>query len=658
MAPETANQKRKRGRQTNASRDDNDNASKSQLTLTNEGRIATVLDDTQEKEMDEDSRPKKRGRPAKADVPSQLEPESIQPPPETKRKRGRAPLSQENTEVEGSENQASQPQMSRPRKRGRPSLTQANGETADGKDQGTIQDSTHPKKRGRLPQSQPNGEAVVIGDRNPILEDVQLKKRGRPSRETKATGEKEVAAEEADDEDEGNSSLLRRSGRTRKSPSGGSKGSKGSPKETANEEPEEEPEEDSSFLRRSGRDRRSVGAWYKTNRDESADAERGEVHNKSKRRKKGRSSLHDAPTEKGQKPVTQPKKRGQRPLNGHPAEAKSATETQTQTKKGGRASLTGDGPGPSTKEHRRKRRGRSSPDHEASAPEDQPQMGRRRRSDPETRRHRRSPQTQTVARSSSPESDSAPPPYRHLTTRTRRVPLDTIQTKWAPLDAPSVSTVTTLLQSASRPILLRLNNPQRHRHAAGALNAVGKRLRSKLARGFPFPPATTSGRRDDELEFERITSGIEALGAQLDPLLHGVELLRRERDRAERDLEREYKVLGQLGANAQAEAREKRDQLRKMHVLVPPRLAEAEADDDDARDVAPAGRGAGKVFADLGDTELAELAGRVGNHMESMRGNLQQIDGVAPAMARSRALLRAALQPHLGREQMEGVVLG
>jgi len=44
--------------------------------------------------------------------------------------------------------------------------------------------------------------------------------------------------------------------------------------------------------------------------------------------------------------------------------------------------------------------------------------------------------------------------------------------------------------------------------------------------------------------------------------------------------------------------------------------------------------------------------------MESMRGNLQQIDGVVPAIAKSRAALQGLLHRHLDQGQYEQVMFG
>ncbi|KAI1457849.1 CENP-Q, a CENPA-CAD centromere complex subunit-domain-containing protein [Annulohypoxylon moriforme] len=597
-APETANQKRKRGRPTNASRDDED-ASGAQPSLTSQGQQATNSENVRESEIDDTSRPRKRGRRANPEAQPKVQPK-VQPEPE-----------------------ASQPRKSR-RKRGPSPPAPQDG---DGEDAGNEEpEAANPERRKRGRPRVSNEGAEEPSPPNTTSINVPPKKRGRP-KATETSKENEPEADEADDENEGNSSLLRRSGRVRRSPNSSNKG----PQEAPSEQPL-----------------------------------KGQ-----KPKKRGRPSLtlnQPAPEETEQEPIPQPKKKRGRPsLNNQPAEdAEAASTSQKQPKKRTRPRSSGEGASGFTKDKRKKRRDQPPQEQPESGQEDSQQArSRPTRTSPRNRPHRRSSDTQT--RSSSPNSDSetSPPKYRHLTTRTRRVPRNIIESKWTSLEAPAVTSVTTLLQSASRPVLLRLTNAQKHAHAQSALNAVANRLRSKINRGLPFPPATTTTRREEEFEFERTISGIQNLESALDPLLHSVELLKREKERAQRELEAEYKVLRRLGANARAEARERRERGRKMHVLVPEGGVGDRMDVDKENNggvlginTSKDGEEKGKVFANLEGEELLGLAGQIASHMESMRGNLQQVEGVAPALQRSQGLLRATLQKRLDKEQLESVILG
>ncbi|KAI0125033.1 CENP-Q, a CENPA-CAD centromere complex subunit-domain-containing protein, partial [Xylariales sp. AK1849] len=539
---------------------------------------------------------RKRGRPAKTEAPAQVETGPRAAVPE-------------------------EPELKR--KRGRPSLSQQKEQEETGNAEVAPAEEPKPKQRGRPPLSQQNALAKDNAEVVAVV-NIPPRKRGRPSLlQSQEHGQKDAPE---DGPEAAQVSQPRKRGRP--------------PKDTQAKGAVNEAEENVAGkpLRRQKVKKR--GQPSPENRP-TAVTDEAEGSSSTKSRRRGRVSLDEQHQEEAsEKPVSKEKKRG-RP---------SRTEKEADA-------------APVVKQTRRGRRSKEQTlvQEQESAAEEAPL----RKSKPRTshtsqlKKPRRSSQPQGQSRSPSPESESSPAPYRHLTIRTRQVPRDIINHKWSPLDAASISSVTKLLHSASRPVLIRLNNLQKHAEATAALNAVSNRLRSKLTRGLPFPPATTAHRREDDLEFERTIDGIQTLEAQLNPLLHSVGLLKKEKERAEKDLEREYKVLNSLSANARSEAKGRREQLRKMHALVPGLKKGGHSNDPGGLgELLPAENGTGKMFVDLEDEELGGLAAQLGNHMESMRGNLQQIDGVAPAIAESRAALRMALLPHLDRDSFEHVLLG
>jgi hypothetical protein len=166
----------------------------------------------------------------------------------------------------------------------------------------------------------------------------------------------------------------------------------------------------------------------------------------------------------------------------------------------------------------------------------------------------------------------------HVAPHVRGVKQSLIDAKWTPLGPPSVAIATEILELAHRPILQRMAGTARRRqHTSAALSVAYRRITRKLQRGLPFPPAgmpATSrgggdGGRETELDFESVLEGKRSLEKQLDPALHAVELLRKEKDRMVRELERDYMTLRNLEAGARTQAREQRDQLKKAHVLAP-----------------------------------------------------------------------------------------
>jgi hypothetical protein len=98
---------------------------------------------------------------------------------------------------------------------------------------------------------------------------------------------------------------------------------------------------------------------------------------------------------------------------------------------------------------------------------------------------------------------------------------------------------------------------------------------------MPFPPAATGlvgskgatadagGGHVEELTFESIVDSIESLETILDPLLHSVVLLEKEKAREEASLEEAYEALRSLESNARKEAKGWRERQKKSHALAP-----------------------------------------------------------------------------------------
>lgn len=205
------------------------------------------------------------------------------------------------------------------------------------------------------------------------------------------------------------------------------------------------------------------------------------------------------------------------------------------------------------------------------------------------------------------EADAPPKPYAHVAPRVRTIRQSTIDDRWSPLNATSIAAASETLALAHRPVMQRVaGNTQRRRHTSSALTLLHRRICRKLERGLPFPPtvvapatatAAAAPRRrgrprgptsragvEAEMDFETVLDGSQALERQLDPALHAVELLTREREHMERELERDYKTLRNLEAGATAQARAQREQLKKAHALVPEAVAARRGSDQEGEE--------------------------------------------------------------------------
>lgn len=58
------------------------------------------------------------------------------------------------------------------------------------------------------------------------------------------------------------------------------------------------------------------------------------------------------------------------------------------------------------------------------------------------------------------------------------------------------------------------------------------------------------------------------------------------------------------------------------------------------------------------DGEMHDLAVQLSHHVDSIRGNLEQTEGILPMVTRSKAALRAVLLKYVDQRTYERAVLG
>lgn len=614
--------KRKRGRPANASTAINTNASQDRPEATEE----------YEADADETSRPRKRGRPRKS-LESQDGEASPGPQP---RKRGRPSLEGAKTQAtEAPEDQVGPQKLSRKKNRAPPPDNQTN-----------EQHGTEPAKRGRKKKDE------SLASRHGIVQD-RVEDPGEESDQPRRRGRKPAQAEQ-----------------------------------------EKEVEPDSGPRPTSEAPRRKRGR-PSLEKDQNREAEQQDPEQDvSRPRKRGRASLQEVEAAEAQNQAAEPSKQ------------KSRRHANRQDETGNQDSSKG-----------KKKRGRPSLENNEEPQEDLRVTGKHKskakaRQDEvamvegtKTNRGRRRSSQDAPAEESPPPSPEKP--YLHLVPRTRHIRPSTIAAKWAPLSGASVPAAASLLELAQRPILQRMaSTSRRHGDSKAALRMIMHRIGKKLSKGLPFPPALASpsfavegrgrgarksahsldsdGGREVELDFESVLDGKAVLDRQLGPGLHAVELLRREKARMERELERDYEALRKLESSARAQARERKDQFKKAHVLAP---AARTSPPPDQETIITSTLSGGDIFKvshhrtsytlpSLGasnlDThtykhipqdikanqDLHPLALQLADHVDSIRGNLSQAAGITPQLARTRAGLRAVLSRHLDREAYEQVVLG
>lgn len=590
------------------------------------------------------------------------------------------------------------------RKRGRPpgasrvDQDASNSEAPVNNDEPDVEEQARPRKRGRKPNAENIKTAASSAQDGPT----QPARRGRSNKTSQQDAAKDT---EGLPEGQGKGTGRNPKDVVKKTTSA----SKGEGEAVQSNESRAEDEQSGSAPRRSGRERRAPDPATTSSGGRKSDERKGQttsVAEKARPKKRAETSPEEGAASK-------PQKQGRGAVSGHTGPKRgrprlgnedNGERRALQPQQGNRAKVPGKASkqaqqsiatGPEGEGSQPKRRGRpkTSDGPSRASGKDQPSeaqppvQGRpsRPREDqdgapPKAKREQAQPRrVESVpdeADGSDPdeEEDEEEPelPFRHLRETTKNIPRSTISEKWNPLDGPSITAVGAFLADAQRPVLLRLQDTNRRReHASSALSVVSRRLRSKLVKGFPFPAPTAgaltragSGSYEDEFNFERTVDATQALENTLNPLQHSVALLEREIKREEDALAKDYDYLHKLEANARSAAKKWREQAKREHVLAPGVKRNGEGggveESKDSLELVPRSEGdaSGGLFRDLEDEELVTISKQIGSHMESMKGNLQQIGGVVPAIVKGKAALQQVLLKHLDDEQYERVLVG
>ncbi|EKD21395.1 uncharacterized protein L3040_000569 [Drepanopeziza brunnea f. sp. 'multigermtubi'] len=274
---------------------------------------------------------------------------------------------------------------------------------------------------------------------------------------------------------------------------------------------------------------------------------------------------------------------------------------------------------------------------------------------PEPLKRRRSSKLSVQDQHEEPEPELAP--YQHLRAVTRKVSRQTIEKKWEPLPPLCVDRITQLLQDTQRPVLVHLHDEKKKSQASSAMQSIARRLTTKVSRGLPFPPGSRKHREDD-FDFEKIVELNRVLEAQLTPALHSNALLEAELRKELAMLELEKASMVELETNANSEAVARNKAARKLHhaLQLDDVLGEEVLRDDIGLDFER--RLQPLAFGLQDDPDLQDLVNSLEGHVNTVQGNLKQVEGVSQAMANSRAAVQATLFHRLDSARYDDVVLG
>ncbi|KAH8687538.1 CENP-Q, a CENPA-CAD centromere complex subunit-domain-containing protein [Tricladium varicosporioides] len=276
-------------------------------------------------------------------------------------------------------------------------------------------------------------------------------------------------------------------------------------------------------------------------------------------------------------------------------------------------------------------------------------LGKKGRNDPKRRRTR-----EEIHEDAAENSANEIIPYQHLAPVTRKVSRHTIEEKWQPLPQSCIEHIERVLLDIQRPIVIHLKDENKRTQASTALQMVSRRLLSKISKGLPFP-ASTARQREDEFDFEKILDRKRVLESHLTSASDGNKLLDDNLSKELAWLESEGAALAELEANAKSEAVIMKRAERKLHPLL---HSSEEAGRDGLADLDLGVVPHLSVFDVTKDVELQHIAEDLEGHMDSLHGNVHQVQGIIESVTHTKAAIQMTLFNHLNEKQFEDVILG
>jgi kinetochore protein Fta7 len=262
-----------------------------------------------------------------------------------------------------------------------------------------------------------------------------------------------------------------------------------------------------------------------------------------------------------------------------------------------------------------------------------------------------------------PESSPTPDreeSFNQLVLVQRQIPRHVITDTWEQLPTPAINRIEEILSIAEGSVTMSLQDERKRAHAGTAIRLVTRKLRRKLERGLPFPIAA-KGQRDQDFDFEHILDDARSLNAQLTPALHSIGLLQAEIKKEEKLLAEEEEALATLQANAKAEQQKRRAETKTLHPVLKHIDGESLAGHTEASGGNAETHGGlsedfkvsslmqqinallTEVQNDTIAPELQSVTKELRNHIDSIQGNLGQIEDVLVTLDTTEAQIRGVL---------------
>ncbi|EPS28280.1 hypothetical protein POX_e07251 [Penicillium oxalicum] len=233
--------------------------------------------------------------------------------------------------------------------------------------------------------------------------------------------------------------------------------------------------------------------------------------------------------------------------------------------------------------------------------------------------------------------------FAYLKPSVRRIPENTIKTKWSTLPESVQERIQDLFLSLERPVIVRQQNERKRIEAQSAVRAVVKNLSKRLPR-MPFPPIT----KDSNFDYESAIDEHRSLEASLATIQDSADLLRAEISKEESLLAREKQSLQEMERNAKSAEAERKRSMKKEHSVLRQLDDLPESSFEDGDQFAPFNPTKTPVTLDQldEDPDIRKLVLQLHGHLQSMQANTASLAGLSDAITRSQTALYLLSNPN------------
>ncbi|KAF8454579.1 hypothetical protein BGX38DRAFT_275059 [Terfezia claveryi] len=238
-----------------------------------------------------------------------------------------------------------------------------------------------------------------------------------------------------------------------------------------------------------------------------------------------------------------------------------------------------------------------------------------------------------------------------------RVPLHTVDTKWAHLPSSSQSLIATFLTNIETSVLSTFTSERRRLEAHSTLCNIKRKLVSQLPK-IPIPAIPLKDLGLDLQKLHEMNRGIEA---QVRPEIVQISTLDREISELRRKLEVKRRQLSELKGNERKEEVLRRERGGRVIWVLRRPLTEVEekfrGDNVRVGNMVKANGdgGGGSTYDPSNDPEVVELKRRLGTHLGSIAANVRPFEGFEERICGVRAVVEEVLG-RMGGDVVNGVM--